>query len=135
MNEKLYMRGEPIEALSCTLINGMKPATKRDNIGGHESHAPNKIALGYGTTSGMFLNPAMWKQFGGTGKIIYVIDDRIRTLKHFRKKTELEYHVKVVPVAFIKKILVHKEDSTKFNKIIEDNNLKNQLNKIEIDFI
>ena len=129
------MRGEPIEALPETLANGMQPATKRDNIGGHESHAPNKVAIGYGTTSGLGLNPALWSQFGGIGKIIYVIDNEVKNLKHFRKKTELEYHVKRVPVAFLNKILVHKADVEKFNKITKDNDLKDAISKIEIVFI
>jgi hypothetical protein len=123
-SEDMFMRGEPIEAMPQTLKNGILPFSKREeNIPGHETHAPNRVAIGFGGIKSPKQNPALWKTFGGPGKVVYTIDDQVKHLNSFKQITELEFHVKKVPPQLITGVMVHNQDKDRFLSIAEENNI------------
>ena len=96
--------------------------SKKQNEGKiFKSHIPTRVSLGKGA---LRENAASMQEFGGQGKVIYLIDTAIENSKTFRPNSEhpnnAEFLIKGVGHNLIKAIIVHDADrSTVEQKISE----------------
>ena len=135
INSGSYMRGEPIEAITFTLIHGLRPESYREKNeqkskerkGGniHKTHIPTRVSLGKGILKE---NTASMQEFGGIGNVIYLLDTDVENSKTFRPNSEhpnnAEFLIKGVNPNVIKAIIVHDTDRPAVKqKILETENL------------
>lgn len=121
INSNSYMRGEPVEAMTFTLIHGLRPESYREkneqisrerNDGNvHKSHITNRVSLGKGM---LRQNVASMQEFGGSGNVIYLIDTVIENSKTFRPNSlhpnNAEFLIKGANPNVVKAIIAHDMD-------------------------
>jgi|GEM_PF-4317795 len=116
-----YMRGEPIEAMTFSLIYGLRPEVYRQKKNqnsfcsnkklAYHSHKPDRVSLGKGFLQN---NAASMAEFGSFGNVIYLLDSAIENAKTFRANSEHlnngEFLIKGISPNLISALVVHDSD-------------------------